>query len=94
MNIFRPKSLNMLDEEIERLVEKLGMTPPEDDNYPKIAKNIQTLMDARERRNDRVISNEAIFAAIVNVVSILIVLNYEKTGVITSKAFSFGRKIM
>lgn len=94
MNNFRPKSLNDLDDEIGRLVSKLSSMPPEDEDYTKVAKNLQTLMDARERRNDRVISADAIFAASVNIASLLLVLYFEQTGVITSKAFSLiGRKV-
>jgi len=93
MDIFRPKGLRKLDDEIERLVDQLGMTSIDDENYEKIAKNLQKLTEARERKNDRVISSDAILAASINIVAMLLILNFEKAGVITSKAFNLvGRK--
>ena len=89
---FRPQGLNALDKEIERLTNQLGCLSPVDENYAKIADNLKLLCEAREKKNDRVLSKEALFAAGVNILGILIVLNFEKTGVITSKAFSFLTK--
>lgn len=91
--MFKPTGLNQLDDEIRRLTDHLANTNPVDEDYQKIAKNLQTLMDARSNKNDRVISNEVIFAFLGNVLITLIVLNYEKTGVISTKAFNLlGRR--
>jgi len=84
----RPRGLNALDEEIARLVNLLKSTEPTEDNYAKIADNLKVLCDAREKKNDRVISTEMLVGVAANIVGLLIVLNFEKTGVITSKAFS------
>ena len=94
MEIFRPNSLKKLDDEIECLVDQLSnMTNKQDENYEAVAKNLQRLMEARERKNDRVISSDTLVAAAINIIGMLIVLNFEKTGVITSRAFSLiGKK--
>jgi hypothetical protein len=84
----RPKGLKVLDDEIERLANQLGNMSPVDKNYITIADNLRILCEAREKKNDRVISNEALLAAAVNIIGILAVLNYEKAGIITSKAFN------
>lgn len=86
-NLFRPKGLKVIDSEIERLATTLSGMEPTDSNYPVIAGQLKLLCEAREKRNDRVISNEAILAAAVNIAGLLIVLNFEKAGIITSKAF-------
>lgn len=84
----RPKGLNLLDEEIERLVISLKGTDPTSDDYVKISDNLKVLCAAREMKNDRSISTEMIVGVAANLVGLLIVLNFERTGVITSKAFS------
>lgn len=91
--LFRPKGLDALDQEIERLVNLLGTMNPVDPDYIKISDSIKVLCEAREKKNDRVLSKEMLLNAGVSLLGILIVLNFEKTGVITSKAFSWlGRK--
>ena len=92
MDTFGPKSLKAIDAEIERLANQLSNMSPVNSDYEKIAKNLKTLTEARSMKNDSVISSEAILAAVVNIVGILVVLNFEKTGVITSKALSFLSK--
>lgn len=85
----RPKSLNAMDEEIERLVKQLGtITDVGSKEYAAIADNIKVLCEAREKSNDRVISKEMLIGVAANLVGLLVVLNFEKTGVVTSKAFS------
>lgn len=84
----RPRGLNLLDEEIERLVTTLKGTDPTDENYVKVSDNLKVLCAAREMKNDRTISTEMIVGVAANLLGLLIVLNFEKTGVITSKAFS------
>lgn len=86
--LFRPKGLNELDLEIQRIVKYLSELEPNDENYASTAENLKKLCEAREKRNDRVLSYEAILSAAVSIVGLLVVLNYEKTGIITSKAFS------
>ena len=95
MEIFRPKGMTMLDIEIERLVKTLSNLEPSEEEYETVAKNLQKLTEARERKNDRTISNDTLVAVTVNIITMLLILNYEKTGVITTKAFNlFGRKTL
>ena len=85
----RPKGLNALDLEIERLVNQLGNTNPVDKDYKTISDNLKALCEAREKKNDRVISAETLVSVGANLIGLLVILNFEKTGVITSKALSF-----
>lgn len=86
--LFRPKGLKAIDNEIERLANQLSCMSTEDPNYAKVADNLKVLCEAREKKNSSDISAEVLLAAAVNIAGLLLVLNYEKTGVITSKAFS------
>ena len=90
--LFRPQGLNALDKEIERLTNQLSNMSPVDQDYKPIVENIKTLCEAREKKNDRVLSKEVLFTAGVNILTVLLVLNFEKTGIVTSKAFSFLTK--
>lgn len=85
--LLRPKGLKALDVEIERLVNQLACMSTVEPEYAKVADNLKVLCEAREKRNDRVISSEALLTVGANILGILLVLNFEKTGVITSKAF-------
>jgi len=89
-----PRSQKALDNEIERLTRTLSNTSSVDPDYAKIADNLKVLCDSRGQLTNSGISAETIVSATVHILGMLLVLNYEKTGVITSKAFSFlGRKV-
>jgi len=87
----RPKGLSAIDDEITRLAELLKTMDANGEEYTNVATNIKLLCEAREKKNDRVITAESLVAAAVSITSLLLVLNFERTGVITSKAFSFLR---
>lgn len=84
----RPPGLTALDKEIERLVNQLGDMSTVDDNYTIVRDHVKVLCEAREKKNDRAISTEALIGMGVNLLGLLFVLNFEKTGVITTKAIS------
>jgi len=89
--MFRPKGLRALDDEIERLVRTLVNTSAVSKDYVIISENLKVLCEARERKNSRDISNEAILSVVTSIVSLLIVLKFEQLDVITSKAFNLIR---
>lgn len=95
MDIFsKPKSQKALDDEILRLTETLSKMSPTENEYSKIADNLKVLCAARGVKPEGGISPDVIVSAVVNILAVLLVLNYEKAGVVTSKAFSFlGRKV-
>ncbi len=86
--LFRPKGLKAIDNEIERLANQLGDMSPVSEDYIKVADSMKVLCEAREKKNSSDISSEALLAAAVNIIGILAVLNFEKAGIITSKAFN------
>ena len=88
-NFLRPESLNRLDDEIARLLEQMQQMETPTDEYAKLADRVKTLCQARECKNERAISSDALLAIGANVIGLLIILNFEKTGSITSKAFSW-----
>lgn len=87
--IFKTKSQKGLDAEIERLIEKLSNMSPVDPDYIKLSDNIKVLCEAREKRDPSIISAELLLGIGANLIGLLVILNFEKTGIITSKAMSF-----
>jgi hypothetical protein len=86
--ILRPSGLTAMDEEIARLVDLLKGTDPTSKDYETIVDNLRALCEAREKKNERAISYEMLIGVGANLLGLLIVLNFEKANVITSKAFS------
>lgn len=89
-NILKTKSQRALDAEIERLSKKLSeMDDPAHENYAKISDNLRVLCEAREKKDPASISYEQMLAIGANIVGLIMILNFEKTGSITSKAFGW-----
>lgn len=78
-----------LQNEIDRALETLKSLPVGSKEYKLAAENVKILI---ETHTGTKISKDALLAAGVNILGILLVLNFEKLGVITSKAFSMVRK--
>lgn len=87
--IFKTKSQKALDDEIVRVLAKLSSMEPSDKEYVMVSDNLKVLCDARDKKDPSSISTETLLAIGANLIGLLIVLNFEKTGVITSKAFGW-----
>lgn len=78
-----------MKQEIDRVIETMKTMSPGSKEYKQAAENVRVLI---ETANMSKISKDALLAAGVNIVGILLVLNFERLGVVTSKAFSMLRK--
>jgi hypothetical protein len=87
--IFKTKSQRALDAEIERLIKVLDTLPANGEDYVKVSDNLKVLCAAREMKDPGGISMETVVSIGANLIGLLLVLNFERTGVITSKAFSW-----
>lgn len=86
--ILGPQSLKVMDEEIERLAAQLSTISSLSDDYATILNRLSILTKARAEKNEKAISMDALVNVGANIVGILLVLNYEKLNVITSKAIT------
>lgn len=86
---FKTKDQRLLDEEIARLIETLSHLEATDEDYSKISAQLKVLCEAREKKNPRAINTDTLLGIGANLIGLIIILNFEKTGVITSKALSF-----
>jgi hypothetical protein len=94
----KPKG-KTLDETIERALVDMEDIPVESEEYLAAAKAVEVLCQARSHKKETSIKGipiEAVVAAGANILGILLVLNYERANVITTKAFGMifkGRNI-
>lgn len=87
-NILRPESLKLMDDEIARLTAQLSTMQPLSDDYSKTVDLITKLTKARAERNERAISMDTILTVGANIAGLLLVLNYERLNVISTKALT------
>jgi len=82
-----------IESEIEHILTKLESLKPESEEYTTAVKNLDTLYACRSYKTNTWLNYEVLIPAAVNILGILLVINYEKVGIVTSKAMSLvGRK--
>ena len=87
MNIFTKKKSNkeMIEELIDSLTMSIGLEDPTSEDYKLMTENLKTLEEAKSKED--VVSKDSMIGVLSNIGLALLILNYEKIGVITSKAF-------
>lgn len=83
---------NLIDEEMKRLLDALSNTGADEAEYQDLLKTMKKLAELRTKNYARLVSPSDLVKGGVSIMSILLILNYEKLGVITSKAFGFVTK--
>ena len=93
MNIFTKKKSNkeMIEELIDSLTMSIGLEDPTSEDYKKMTENLKTLEEAKSKED--LVSGDVMISVISNMALALLILNYEKIGVITSKAFQLITKV-
>lgn len=92
MNIFTKKSnKKQIEELIDSLTMSISLEDPTSENYKLMTENLKTLEEAKSKED--VVSKDATIGVMSNVGLALLILNYEKIGVITSKAFQLITKV-
>jgi len=85
--MFRKKKDN-LEQEIDRLVVKLSSISPDDVSYAEVAKNLETLIQVRNNKPGT-IKGEQWLAVGGMIAQTVLMLNFERLHVISSKVVSF-----
>ena len=89
MKLFAKKEVRTrLDDEIDKLHDKLQfrLEPKE---YTAMSEHLLRLYEAKSKENSRSISPDTIAMIAGNLLGIGLIINYEKAGIITSKALGF-----
>ena len=92
MNLPQLVKPNKLNQEIDRIISKLEETEPTEENYAIIAKNLLALHEANALNARAKVSPDVLLAVAANIGGILLILNYEKLGIITTKAMGLLAK--
>lgn len=88
----KPKKRNEFDEEISRVLSEMKGMYSGSKDYENAAANLKVLCESKESKSRDSISKDALLAAGTNILGILLILNFERMGVITSKAITFVSK--
>jgi hypothetical protein len=83
------KKKEPIDLEIERVLEQLAKMDADSPKYKMAVDNLKVLHEARSCKDNAAISMDVIVMAVTNIVGILLVLDYERLHVFTSKAIGF-----
>lgn len=83
-----------LNECIDTLFEEMNSLDGSSPNYSDTADQLVKLMELKKKNNPSWRpSPDAIIGAVASVIGIVLVLHYEKAGVVTSKALNFIGKM-
>lgn len=75
-----------LSEEIDAVIEEMAVEHADTEKYRQMADNLEKLCKAKSYDSQ---SKASVVGAAASILGILLVLNYEKLDVVTSKALSF-----
>jgi hypothetical protein len=91
LNTNQPEEPNF-ETEVKRVLARMSELDAESLQYNQAAKNLKELMEAKGLKSKATISPEAILAAATNIAGILLILNFEKLDIVTTKAIGFISK--
>lgn len=94
--MFTPKTnpLNAkLDENILAVHDALKAEEPETERYAQIREQLTALYAIRNEARSRRVSPDTLATVAANLIGIGIIVGYERTNIITSKALGFIRKV-
>lgn len=81
-----------IDSVIDQLLAELSKMPADSDKYAKIVQNLEGLCKARSYKRDSRIPWEVLIYAGTSLLETLLVLNFERLNVLTSKAIGYVLK--
>ena len=78
-----------IDVEIARALASMNEMPVDSKEYTIAVENLNRLIEARNSKTRFKVSGDMILSAATNILGILLVLNYERLDVVSSKAIGF-----
>lgn len=78
-----------IDDEIKRLLTDMEGMDVSSKEYAAATKNLTELVSAENSKNRSKVSPDMIVSAVTNIAGILLILNYERLDIVTSKAINF-----
>lgn len=74
-----------LDNELDHILKALNDLSPESKEYSTAVENLETLTRAKNSVNEHRVTPDTIVLAVTNILGILLILNYERLNVISTK---------
>jgi len=87
-----PFKRSVLDLEIDRVIAKMSKMDPNSEDYQKSANSLKTLCDAKAIKAKASVSPDTWVLVGANLIGIVAILNFERTGIVVSKAVNFVLK--
>lgn len=84
----RDKRTN-LEKEIDEVIAHMASIGPDTKEYTAMAANLEMLYKAKATEKSRSISPDTIAVIVGNLIGIILIINYEQTGIVTTKALGF-----
>lgn len=84
----RDKRTN-LEKEIDAVLVRMSSIDSDTKEYTAMAANLEMLYKAKANEKSRSISPDTIAVIVGNLLGIILIINYEQTGIITTKALGF-----
>lgn len=78
-----------IEDEIDRVIVELSKMEPGSADYVTAVGNLEMLYSARSYKSSKTVSNESILTAATAIGQMLLMLNYERLNVLSTKAISF-----
>ena len=82
-----------LDTVIADLIEKIKETGETDAEYTTLVDQLVKLTNIKAEHAEKPVSRDALVNGAVSLAGILLILNFERAGVVTSKALGFVSKL-
>jgi|WetSurMetagenome_2_1015567.scaffolds.fasta_scaffold37235_5 hypothetical protein len=87
MKMLSKKESYSIDQEIDRCLNEMKSFSVDTDKYRNSAANLKVLYEARGVKSHKSLSTDTVVGVVGNLVGILLVLNFERSGAVLSKAF-------
>lgn len=92
INLTKRDKRTNLEKEIDRILAEAEFIKPNTQEYTEIAENLERLYKAKSYEKSRTVSPDTIAVIAGNLLGIALILGYEQSHVITSKALGFVLK--
>ena len=83
----------LLNDEIERVLHELQKHDIRGNEYSKTINYLEKLYRVRGESSPRPIDPNIVVSAVTSILGIVMILSYERLGIITSKAMSLVRRV-
>lgn len=92
LNLSKRDKRSNLEKEIDRVLQEASYLDPRSKEYAEVSENVEKLYKAKSYEKSRSVSPDTLAVVAGNLLGIALILGYEQTHVITTKALGFVLK--